>query len=125
MQQLIGRITNNAKVNHLKDGREVTNFSIALNDSYKPKGSDEVKKVVTYVDCAYWLSSKIATYLTKGSLVELVGRIGVKVYQSSQHEAKASLTFHVHNITLHGKGNSTEQPKKQKEAESPKDDLPF
>ncbi|NNV53858.1 single-stranded DNA-binding protein [Limnovirga soli] len=92
MQQLIGRLTQNAKVCELKDGRKVTNFSIALNDSYKQKGSGEVKKIVTYVDCAYWINEKVAAYLIKGSIVEVNGRIGVRAYLNLQNEAKGVLT---------------------------------
>jgi single-strand DNA-binding protein len=129
MQQLIGRITNNAKVNHLKDGREVTNFSIALNDSYKPKGSDEVTHIVTYVDCSYWISSKVAERLTKGSLVEVLGRIGMRIYKNSDGNAKSSLTLHVQTIKLHGqtKGSNAKEvvSTTTAAASEPIDDLPF
>ena len=36
---LIGRITKDAVIKKLKDDREVVNFSIAINDYYKPKGA--------------------------------------------------------------------------------------
>ncbi len=47
--ELTGRITADATVNITSDGRKVVHFSIAMNDSYTPKGSDEVKKLTTYV----------------------------------------------------------------------------
>ncbi|HET7898519.1 MAG TPA: single-stranded DNA-binding protein, partial [Flavisolibacter sp.] len=37
---LIGRITKDAIVNTTKEGRKVVNFSIAINESYKPKGGE-------------------------------------------------------------------------------------
>lgn len=109
MQQLIGRLTQNAKVSQLKDGRKVTNFSLAINDSYKPKGSSEVKKIVTYFDCAYWLTDKVAPYLVKGSVIEVMGRIGVRAYINLQNEAKGTLTCHVQDIKIHAnaKGGGT------------------
>jgi single-strand DNA-binding protein len=51
--EIIGRVTADAKVKSLPDEREVVNFSIAIDDSYKPKGAKEVKKVVAFVDCSY------------------------------------------------------------------------
>ncbi len=51
--EVTGRIVKDAVVNQLKDEREVINFSIAVNDSYKLKGSNEIKKVTTYFNCAY------------------------------------------------------------------------
>lgn len=127
MQQLIGRLTSNAKVSTLKDGREVTNFSIAINDSYKAKGQEIVTKNVTFIDCAYWLSSKIAPLLIKGAIVELNGRIGVRAYKTLSGEAKATITCYVQSIKLHGQGAKNETTPvilKAAKKEST-DDLPF
>ena len=103
--EIIGRLTANAKRKELSDGRNVVNFSIAINDSYKAKGSDEVKKITTYVNCSYWRSPAIAEYLTKGVLVEVFGRISANAWTNAQGEVKATLNFHVTGIKLHGKGN--------------------
>lgn len=129
--EITGRITKDAVVNQLKNEREVVNFSLAVNDSYKQKGSNETKKVTTYFNCAYWVSNSIAKYLTKGTLVELYGRIGVDAYVSSQGEPKASLTFHVNNIKLLGRAKYSEAmteaniPVQQNNSNEPSDDLPF
>lgn len=36
---LIGRLTSDATVFTTKDERKVVNFTVAVNDGYKPKGS--------------------------------------------------------------------------------------
>jgi single-strand DNA-binding protein len=135
--EIVGRLTKDAKVETLKSEKQVVNFSIAINDSYKPKGSDEFVKITTYVNCSYWINPGIAQYLTKGTLVELSGRIGVNAYKDMQDEAKASLTFHVNTIKLHGKpksgndetvsenSNKNNQPVNAGEVTEPLDDLPF
>ena len=129
--EITARLTASAEVKTLKDERQVVNFNVAINDSYKPKGCSEVTKRVTYVQCAYWVNSNIAQYLTKGTLVELQGRIGVNAYNNMQGEAKASLTFHVNSIKLHGKprydSNSTETdaPVATEAGAEQTDDLPF
>jgi len=105
--EITGRITKDAVVNQLKDERQVINFTVVINDYYKAKNSSEVKKITTYINCSYWLNSKIAERLTKGTLVELSGRIGVNAYTSLQGEAKASLTFHVNSLKFHGSVKST------------------
>ncbi|MEP7319016.1 MAG: single-stranded DNA-binding protein [Panacibacter sp.] len=128
--EITARLTGDAKISTLKNDRQVVNFSVAINDSYRPKGSSEIKKLVTYLQCDYWVNANIAQYLTKGILVELQGRIGVNAYNNMQGEAKAALTFHVNTIKLHGRptyeSNSTEatQPAAAVAAE-PTDDLPF
>ena len=74
---VIGRITKDASISVLKDERQVVHFSIAVNDYYKPKGRSEPLKFTTYISCSYWISTRIAERLRKGSLVEVSGRIFV------------------------------------------------
>ena len=57
------RLTDSAQLKTLPDERKFVSFSIAINDSYKPKGSEE-KKYVTYFNCSYWLGTGIAHHLT-------------------------------------------------------------
>jgi len=125
--ELVGRLTADAKVSTLKDERKVVNFSIAINDSYKPKGGELVTKITTFVNCSYWINPAIAEHLTKSTLVELSGRIGVNAWTNAEGEAKASLTFHVNGIKLHGKGNaaSKESIPAASEIKEPIEDLPF
>lgn len=103
--EIIGRMTADATVSETKAGKKVVNFSIAINDTYKTKGSTEVQKIVTYVNCSYWINPGVAAYLTKGSLVECNGRVGANAWTNKEGEVKASLTFHVNSIKLHGKPN--------------------
>jgi single-strand DNA-binding protein len=77
--ELVGRITKDAVVNQLKDERNVVNFSIAVNDYYKPKNGEGVN-ITTYYNCSYWVNSKIVHLLTKGRLVEINGRIHINAY---------------------------------------------
>lgn len=106
--EMTARLTGNAKISTLKNDKQVVNFSVAINDSYKAKGSTEPTKIVTYVQCNYWVNPGIAQWLTKGSLVELQGRVGVNAYMGKDGEAKATLTFHVNSIKLHGKSNGSD-----------------
>lgn len=130
--ELVGRITKDAVVNQLKDERKVVNFSIAVNDYYKPKNSEGVK-ITTYVNCSYWISEKIAERLTKATLVEINGRIFVNAYKGADGEAKASLNCHVNTIKIHSFGKqdnipvSGENPENlsTKKQEEVTDDLPF
>jgi single-strand DNA-binding protein len=128
IMEMIGRVTADAKVSEVKDGKKVVNFGIAINDSHKPKDSDERVQVTTYVQCDYWISESIAPYLTKGTLVELSGRIGVEAWNNMDGEARATLRLHVQTIKLHGKPNRVATDSKPQsipgETDIP-DDLPF
>jgi single-strand DNA-binding protein len=97
---IVGRLTRDAVVHQLKDEREVVNFSIAVNDYYKPKNGEAVK-TATYFNCAYWISTKVARNLKKGTLVEVTGRISITAFPGADGTAKASLNCHVNNIKIH------------------------
>ena len=122
---LIGRVTKDAVVSTLKDDRQVVNFTLAVNDGYKPKGSEEWTQLTTYYTCAYWISPKAADRLKKGNLVELSGRIYVNAYTDMQGEAKASLNCHVHSIKVHQQMKTTGAAQTKEKKEEVSQDLPF
>lgn len=127
--EITGRLTADASVQEVNSDKQVVNFSIAINDNYKPKGSTEIKEVVTYINCSYWLNAKTAQWLKKGTLVQLFGRIGINVYNNSEGVAVGTLTFHTNNIKIlvfpkkedTAQANSALKEKKSKKAQ----DVPF
>ena len=126
--EMTAKLTGDAKISTLKNDKQVVNFNVAINDSYKAKGSNEITKVVTYAQCDYWVNPGVAQYLTKGALVELHGRIGVNAYTGKDGEAKATLTFHVNTIKLHGSAGVKNETAVKTNAEAvvvAADDLPF
>ncbi|MEP7108669.1 MAG: single-stranded DNA-binding protein, partial [Ferruginibacter sp.] len=122
---LIGRLTKDAVVAQLKDERQVVNFTLAVNDSYKQKGSDKWETITTYFNCVYWISAKVAERLKKGNLVEITGRLYVNAYKDMQGEARANLNCHVDSIKIHQQMKSTESKTQSEKTEEVKDDLPF
>jgi single-strand DNA-binding protein len=119
----VGRLTKDAVVAKLRDGREVVNFTVAINDWYKAKRQEKGVSVTTFVNCAYWMSTASSERLKKGSLIEIHGRLRVKAYNSMSGEAKASLNCHVNNFQIH---QSSKTPQVSAgEITEPADDLPF
>ena len=133
METLVGRLTKNAEARTTKNNKQVVNFSIAVNDNYKSKGDSETRKAVRYFNCAYWINTGIAGYLTKGTLVELNGRINLDSWENMEGKTMASLSMHVSNIKLHGKtkgmDNGSETPvvpiNNTSKIAGSSDDLPF
>ncbi len=106
--ELTGRVTADAVVGTTKSGKEVVEFSLAINDYYKPKGATEGVQVTQYVECSYWIGKGVATRLLKGVVVELSGRISVQSYIGKDGTAKASLNMHCNTIKVHGTGKAGE-----------------
>ncbi|MCX8524573.1 single-stranded DNA-binding protein [Chryseobacterium formosus] len=134
---IIGRLTRDAQVCKLSNEKHVVNFSIATNDSYRNKQGERVEQT-TYFQCAYWISPKVANFLTKGTLVELSGRAYTSAWIGKDGEPHAGLNFHTSQIKVHSSGKRNESNSNvsnkatQKKNEKPKsnkndkdDDLPF
>jgi len=134
---IIGRLTRNAEVRNLSNEKQVVNFSIATHDNYRNKQGERIEQT-TYFECAYWISPKVADFLTKGTLVELSGRAYTSAWIGKDGEPHAGLNFHTSQIKVHsgGKGRDSkisESKTVNKKANSTsksdygdkKDDLPF
>jgi|SRR5690606_20942144 single-strand DNA-binding protein len=128
---IIGRVTKDAEVRTLSNERQVVNFSIATNENFKNKQGERIEQT-TYFDCSYWISTKVATLLTKGTLVELLGRVSTRAWIGNDGEPKAGLNFHTSQIKLHGSNrNSNIQTSKTADKnksitpQEKEDDLPF
>src|SRR6476620_7869794 len=123
---IIGRITKDAVVNTLKDERKVVNFSVAVNDSYKPRGGERTE-VTTYYNCSYWMSEKLAERLKKGALVEVSGRVFANAYAGTDGMVKASLNCHVNSVKIHAwpKAETAVSVTGAEAGSQDPDDLPF
>ena len=103
MNTIIGRVTQNAEINTLANNKQVVNFSVATNESYKNK-QGERKEQTTYFNCSYWISPNVAKILTVGALVELSGRVSSRAWIGKDGEIKSGLNFHTSQIKLHSSG---------------------
>jgi len=134
---ITGRLTKDAKVSTLSDSRQVVNFSVAINESYKNKKGDRVEQT-TFFDCAYWISPRVAEWLTKGTVVELTGMVSARAWKGNDGEPRAGLNFNTSNIKLHGGGKKSEGAQAMKTGQTaeqgenkkailkePEDDMPF
>ena len=128
---ITGRLTRNAEVRTTSQDKQVVNFSVAINDSYRNKQGERIEQT-TYFDCSYWITPNVAKLLTKGTLVELSGRVSTRAWTGNDGELRAGLNFHTSQIKLHGRSRKTEtvqvtaQTERNKTTEQgTEDDLPF
>ena len=128
---ITGRLTRNAEVRTLSNEKQVVNFSVAVNDSYRNRQGERVEQT-TYFDCAYWITPNVARLLTKGTLVELTGRVSTRAWVNKDGEPRAGLNFHTSQIKLHGGSKRTETVEATAQSESngfttegKEDNLPF
>jgi len=123
--ELTGRLTADAVVATVAENKQVVNFRIADNESYKPKGATTYKQITTYFACAYWLSTKVAKVLLKGTIVTLKGRVGSKAYLTKKGEPASELTFHVDGVKVVQFNKKQEVASGVEQKPPHEDDLPF
>lgn len=128
---IIARLTRDAEIRATATGKEVVNFSVAVNDSYKNKQGERTEQA-TYFDCDYWRSAGVAKALKKGMLVELTGRVSARAWLGKDGEPKAALNFHVSQIKFHSGSKKNETSQAATKANNSRlipaeaaDDLPF
>lgn len=97
-------------------------FSIATNDNYRNKQGRRIEQT-TYFECAYWISPKVAGFLTKGTLVELNGKAYISASLGKEGEPHAGLNFRTSKIKVHSsrkriENNSTDSIKNVKKETS-------
>jgi len=134
MQQLtlVGHIGNDAEVKDLGT-TQVINFSLAVTEKVKNEN------VTTWYKCAYFTNNAaIAPWLTKGSLIGVLGKPDIEVYQAGDGSTKANLKCFVREIKLYSSTkDKTASPQQARQApttpptqnqppkEEEPDDLPF
>lgn len=76
---LIGRITKNPELRYTGNNLAFTHFTIAVN---RQKKEDETQNA-DFINCVAWnkTAELICTYLTKGALVGIEGRIQTGTYE--------------------------------------------
>jgi len=128
---ITGRLTRDAEIKTLDDNRPVVNFSVAVNDNYKNKDGNRIEQTA-FFDCSYWITPNVAKLLTKGSLVELTGRISLRAWTDNDGKARAGLNFHTSQIKFHGGGRKPETLQDTSQSQNrgftenqTEDDLPF
>jgi len=118
-----GNLGSDAEVRYTADQKPVTSWSVALRSGY---GKTEK---TNWVRCTMFgdRGVKLASFLTKGTLVAVSGELSLNEYTNKAGENKASIECMVGNVTLLGKKDSKPVEKVQttESLETMEDDIPF
>jgi len=116
-----GRIGSDAETATLQSGTAVVSWSVADQQGWGDK------KHTLWIKCAMFgdRATKVAPYLTKGTLVEVVGTPNVEAWvKKGDGTAQAQIKLTVQEVKLHGgKPDSDAAPRKGRGKMD--DDIPF
>lgn len=104
--EITGRLTRDAIVRRVGE-MEMVSFSLAVNNSYRTKAGER-KTDTEYYNCSYWISPKVAQFLTRGSVVQVSGWLKGRAYTGNDGQPRTSLDLRTERIIFHGGGQSRE-----------------
>lgn len=104
---LVGRLTANPELRYTSSNLPLSRFTIAVNRQKKEDGTQNAD----FINCVAWnkTAELICTYLTKGSLVGLEGRIQTGTYEKPDGTRGYTTDVLVQNIEfLESKKNAAQ-----------------
>jgi single-strand DNA-binding protein len=88
---LMGNLTRDPETKTTPSGQSVTNFSIAVNRTWKSSDGSQQEQV-SYINCVAWAKTGevIAQYMTKGSPLLVSGRLDQRSWDDKESGQKRS-----------------------------------
>lgn len=107
---LIGNLGKDPEVRMLESGATVAKFSIATNENYRQKGSNEWKTETQWHDVVAWrfLAERAEKQLKKGSLVYIEGKLTHRKYEDANNVSRKITEIVASNIKLLEKRESND-----------------
>ena len=81
--QLVGRLTKDPELKYLGNGTPVTNFTLAINRTFKNKNGE---READFINVVIWRkqAENVAQYVGKGSQVAVSGRLQSRSYENKE-----------------------------------------
>lgn len=86
---LIGRLTRDPELRFTAGGKAVANFTLAIDRGWSGPGNE---KETDFIDCVVWekQAESAATYLKKGRLACVEGRLQIRQFEHEGQKRKAA-----------------------------------
>lgn len=100
---LIGNLTRDPEVKTIPSGMNVADLRLAVNDDYKDKNGQVVKRVC-YVDVTVWdkQAETCKKYLAKGSTVYVEGRLKLDEWTTPEGQKRSKLRVSADRVQFLG-----------------------
>jgi single-strand DNA-binding protein len=104
---LMGNLTRDPELRQTPGGKNVVNFSLALNSAYRD-ASGEWQETTDYIDIVAWekLAERVAQYLSKGRRCLVQGRLQSRSWQQEDGAKRNKVEVTANDVTfLDGRGS--------------------
>ena len=121
---VIGNVGRDPELRYTPSGRAVCDFSVAANRRYKTSDGEQREETTWYRVTAWAkLAETVNTYVRKGMLVMVEGRVNVSAFLSQDGTPRATLELTAENIKFLSKRNGDDTAPDDTEISD--DELPF
>ena len=96
---LVGRLVADPEVKKLKDGKKVSNMTIAVPRSYKNENGEYN---TDFIDCVMWnnVAENTKEYCHKGDIIGVKGRIQTDTYETENGEKRKTTEIVAEKVTF-------------------------
>lgn len=115
---LMGNLTRDPEIRYVPSGAAVTNFTVAVNRSYKDT-TGEKKEEVSFVRVVVWgkMAEICGEYLSKGRPVFVEGRLKSRTWEGQDGQKKSALDVIANNVQFLGaKGEKSQKEENSSQA---------
>jgi single-strand DNA-binding protein len=101
---LLGNLTKDPELRQTPSGAPVTEFRLAVSETYRDRQTNEQKEVTCYVDVVVWnrQAETCKQYLAKGSQVLVEGRLTYDEWKNPQGESRNKLRVRADGVKFLG-----------------------
>ncbi len=94
---LMGNLTRDPEIRSLPSGQTVTNFGLAVNETWTDKASGEKREEVCFVDVDAWgrQGEVVLEYFSKGKPILIEGKLKFRTWEADDGTKRSK-----HSITL-------------------------
>lgn len=123
---ILGNVGQDPETRYSKDGKAITNLSIATSEQWKDQSGQKQEKT-TWHRCVFFgrLAEIAGEYVRKGSQVYVEGRMEHSTYTDKNGVEQRSFQINAQNLQLLSKGSNQASPTKPAPADDFSDAIPF
>jgi single-strand DNA-binding protein len=131
---LVGRLGADPEVRYTPDGAMVTTFRLATDEQWKDKSGERTQRTEWHRVVAFRKLAEICgSYLSKGRLVYVEGRIQTRSWEDKEGQKRFTTEIVASNMQILDRGPSKDQqggtdertPTNAEIEQTPDDDVPF
>ena len=120
---ILGNVGQDPETRYTKDGKPITNLSIATSEQWKDQSGQKQEKT-TWHRCVFFgrLAEIAGEYVRKGSQIYVEGRMEHSTYTDKNGVEQRSFQITAQNLQLLSKGSGQASPKQERQ-QAPADDF--